>query len=373
MKAQSFRKPLILSGAALAVIVLLRCFRYNRTVMQTLYRHIVRPLHLSLISLTGKVSFSVAELVIILTVLSVLVRLAVSLIRLVREPGRGRQLLRILLWLLALVLWIYAGFCLMWGVYYYSEDFSENAGIRSRDVSVEELETVTAWFAELANRYAPLVPRDENGVYAADRAAILRKSETLYREAAGLCPALQGPEVPVKPFFFSRLLSLVDFTGFFFPFTGEANVNMDSPSAFFAASAAHEIAHQRGVAREQEANFCAVLSSLANGDPDYCYSASLLACVHLGNALNGADPSALSRIRDGLDERVLADLATDRDYWAQFETPIGELSNAVYEEFLQSYDQELGLKSYGACTDLLVCFYLDEARAWASAQIQMSP
>ncbi|MCR5090044.1 MAG: hypothetical protein K6C08_11110, partial [Oscillospiraceae bacterium] len=46
---------------------------------------------------------------------------------------------------------------------------------------------------------------------------------------------------------------------------------------------------------------------------------------------------------------------------------------AVYEEFLQSYDQELGLKSYGACTDLLVCFYLDEARAWASAQIQMSP
>ncbi len=373
MKAPSLRKPLLLSGIALTVIVLLRFFRYNRTVMQTLFRSIVRPFHLSLISLTGKVSSSIAEILILSTAACVLVWLAFSLIRLFHQPDEGRHLLKILLSLLSLFLCIYAGFSLLWGVYYYSEDFSENTGIASREVSVEELEAVTAWFAEQANRCVPFVPRDENGLYAADRPEILLKSKTLYRDAAAQYPALQGPEVPVKPFFFSRLLSLIDFTGFFFPFTGEANVNMDCPPALFAASAAHELAHQRGVAREQEANFCAVLSSLMNGDPDYCYSASLLAYIHLSNALYGEKPSALTRIRDSLDERVLADLAADRAYWAQFETPVRDLSQTVYEEFLQGYDQELGLKSYGACTDLLVSFYLSEAEGWASSQTSRSP
>ena len=45
---------------------------------------------------------------------------------------------------------------------------------------------------------------------------------------------------------------------------------------------AHELSHQRGVAKEQEANFTAVLASLRYGDPVYCYSASLLAYTHLG-------------------------------------------------------------------------------------------
>ena len=36
-----------------------------------------------------------------------------------------------------------------------------------------------------------------------------------------------------------------------------------------------------------------------------------------------------------------------------------EVSNTVYESFLQSYDQTLGLKSYGACVDLLVNYYYE--------------
>ena len=36
-----------------------------------------------------------------------------------------------------------------------------------------------------------------------------------------------------------------------------------------------------------------------------------------------------------------------------------EASNTVYEGFLHSYDQELGLKSYGACVDLLVNYYYE--------------
>ena len=37
-------------------------------------------------------------------------------------------------------------------------------------------------------------------------------------------------------------------------------------------------------------------------------------------------------------------------------------SNTVYDSFLKSNGQELGMQSYGACVNLLVHYYIDEAR-----------
>ena len=138
-------------------------------------------------------------------------------------------------------------------------------------------------------------------------------------------------------------------------------MNTDFPAGLFASTVAHELSHQRGVAREQEANFVAVLASLEYGDTDYCYSACMLAYTHLSNALLSADPGAWAEVYRGLSGGVLADLDANREYWKQFETPVQSVSNTVYEGFLQSYDQTLGLKSYGACVDLLVNYYYDAA------------
>ena len=142
-----------------------------------------------------------------------------------------------------------------------------------------------------------------------------------------------------------------------------AETTTDFPLPLFAATAAHELAHQRGVAKEQEANFCSVLSSLTYGDPEYCYSACLLAYIHLSNALYDADRSTWSAIYSSLSEPVLRDLAANREYWKQFDTKVRKVYNTVYENFLYSYGQTLGLKSYGACVDLLVHYYIGEARA----------
>lgn len=42
---------------------------------------------------------------------------------------------------------------------------------------------------------------------------------------------------------------------------------------------------------------------------------------------------------------------------AQFESPVSKAADSAYSGFLQSYDQELGSKSYGAVVDLLVAYY----------------
>ena len=348
----------LLCAAVIAVHVLTRG---NRALNAAVSSRFVRPAHRFLSTLTARVPFSVAELLIALAVLGLLGYLLASVLAAVRKGGVWRRLYKVFVSLCTAVLVFYGGFCLLWGAYFYADDFAAQAGLETGAVSVEQLKTVTAYFAGLANEYAPLVPRDENGICATDRAAVLERSPEVYRRAVERFPILDWPEVPAKPVLCSRIMSYLDFTGFFFPFTAEANVNTDYPPSLFASTVAHELAHQRGVARVQEANFTAVLACLEYGDTDYVYSACLLAYTHLGNALYEADRAAWEEVYGSLCPEVLRDFAANRAYWSRFQTPVQTVSNTVYENFLYSYDQDLGLKSYGACVDLLVNYYYDIA------------
>jgi hypothetical protein len=337
--------------------------RSNYALNRGLSAHFVRPVHRFLSRVTNVLPFSVAELLYAAAILGGLVYIIFCVVRMIRRREWGKRLYLLFTTLLMAGAVFYGGFCLLWGVFYYGDDFMAQSGLPKEKISVEELRTVTAYFAELANSSAAQVPRDENGVCASDRDAILRRSPEVYAGLERAYPCLAGPPVRAKGILCSRIMSSIDFTGFFFPFTAEANVNMDFPPSLFASTVAHELAHQRGVAKEQEANFVAVMACLDYGDPDYVYSAALLAYIHLGNALYDVDYDSWEQIYLSLSPEVRRDFAANRAYWQQFETPVQEASNTVYESFLQSYDQELGLRSYGACVDLLVNYYYETALA----------
>lgn len=358
---------LLLASAALVGAHLL--LRRNHGLMNFISEHIIAPLHRCMASacaLLGTVSL--AEILIAIFAISILIYITIETALLIIRSGRIKRLYRLFVRLAAVGLAVYAGYSMLWGVYYYGDDFIAESGLENGKISVEQLETVTVYFAEKLNEYSRLVERDENGFYVADREAILDRSDEVYKGLEQKFSCLEGPDIRAKGLRFSRVLSYMDFTGFFFPFTAEANVNTDFPSGLFASTVAHELAHQRGVAKEQEANFVAVLSSLDYGDVDFCYSACMLAYTHLGNALHDVNYGAWHMVYSGLEESVLRDFAANRAYWQQFETPFQTVTTGVYEGFLQSYDQTLGMKSYGACVDLLVNYYYEEAAAYYGAK-----
>ena len=80
--------------------------------------------------------------------------------------------------------------------------------------------------------------------------------------------------------------------------------------------------------------------------------------------LEEAEEEACEASKDGLEETVRADLRANNEYWERFENPVQTVTDTVYEGFLQSYGQELGMRSYGACVDLLVNFYRADAAAY---------
>lgn len=344
------------------MIALYFLFRNDKLLMLSISEKLVQPWHHLCSRLCSAFSFSVCELIIVLAIIGGVVYIIFSLAQMIRNGRAASGLYKLAVTITMIFCVIYGGFCVLWGVYYYSSDFEEQSGIYAEPVSDQQLLTVTRYFTVKLNSYADAVSRDENGVFNEEMNAIFDHSSVLYNSVCDVFPCLEGDQLRVKPFFFSEILSRISFTGFFFPFTGEANINIASPSCLIPSTIAHEIAHQRGIAEEDEANFVGILACLEDGDPVYCYSACLLAYIHLSNALYKTDREAWSENYETLSTGVIADLKANNAYWAKYENSVAEkASNAVYTGFLQSYGQEQGLKTYGACIDLLIAYYYTQA------------
>ncbi|MEG1594067.1 MAG: DUF3810 domain-containing protein, partial [Oscillibacter sp.] len=258
---------------------------------------------------------------------------------------------------------IYVGFCLLWGVNYYTDSFQEKSGIVAQDVAAEDLLAVTQYFADRLTETAAAVPRDENGLFAVSRDEIFGYSGRIYDAVTEQFPFLAFADVVPKRVHFSKIMSAMGFTGVYCPYTGETNLNVDCPPCLLPATIAHELAHQRAIASEQECNFLAVLAATTCGSEVYAYSGWLLGYIYLGNALYRLDSALWQQVYDTLPRTVRADLAADSAYWAAFQGPAAKASEKVYTSFLQSYGETRGMQSYGAVVDLLVVYYKDAANA----------
>jgi len=354
---------LALTAAALLVVAVYYLSRGNSALMERVYYKITKPYHSFMARLCSHVTFSVAEVIWAAAIVFVLVYLIVQIVLLIRESGdRRRRVYRALLTVAMIASWFWAGFTLFWSPCYYIPTFAEQSGISDGAVSTDDLTTVTKYMAALANAYSADVERDADGVCVLDRSAALDRASVIYRNASSLWPFLDGDETRPKPAAFSRLMSALDFTGYYFPMTGEANLNMDFPAALLPSTAEHEISHQRGIAKEQECNFIAAAACLASDDAEFRYSGALMAYIYLGNALKSADAPAWQEVVSSLNDNVKADLAANNAYWARYKNSVTtKASNKIYGDFLENNGQTLRLNSYGACVDLLVNYYIDFA------------
>lgn len=332
--------------------------RRSRPLMNALERWVTTPFKSLMARLCGLVSVSVAEVIYLALLAGAIFWLAGMLRRFfTRGSDKWEILGRFVLTAVCAVLTVYALFCLMWGINYHTDTFQDRSGIVARQGTPEELRDLTARFASELSAAADDVPRDENGVFCADRRVILAAAPAVMADAFDTFPCLRGEDVTPKAFVCSRALTAIEFTGFYFPFTGEANLNMDSPAAFLPSSAIHEMAHQRQIASEQECNFVAIAVCCRSDDPVFRYSGLLMGYSHLANALYKTDRAAYLEIASALPESVRADLRANYDYWESHHTGFSDTSQKVYDSFIKSNGDPNGVRSYGMVVDMLLAYY----------------
>ncbi|MEG0616417.1 MAG: DUF3810 domain-containing protein [Oscillospiraceae bacterium] len=336
-------------------------FKSNLSLIDFIVSNITRPFRAFIGNITAIMPFSVAELFWAILIIWIIAYLSINIVRLMKNGISAlHNIIHCVLNIVCILLTVYAGFTLLWGLDYYAISFEEKNNIKTSPISVDALYETTAYFTRELNAASANVPRDENMLFDGNINDIFEASAGIYDPLVIQYPCLEAREHRAKKMLLSPILSLVDFTGFYFPFTGESTINVNQPAAFIPSTIAHELAHQRGVVQEDVCNFLAIRACELTDNKIYNYSGLLFGYIHLSNALYTANRDKWQELSSTLTDGVKADLNENNRYWQHFKTPITTVSNAAYEGFLQGYGEKSGLASYGKVVDLLVQYYQNE-------------
>jgi hypothetical protein len=305
----------------------------------------------------GRVPFSVAEVLLALTVGGA----AAWSLRMLRQVARARGRRRAVLGSALAGAWVgtgalYLAFVILWGLNYRRPPYAALAGLDTRPATIAELTAVCEKLVAESNGARDGLPEDPEGVarLADGRRGALRRAPAGYGKAARIQPVLEGPSAPPKPVAVSTALSYLGISGIFCPFTGEANVNMTLPEPDVPFAACHELAHAHGFAREDEANYVGYLACTRHPDADFRYSGLLAASMYAMNALARVDRDGHARLEARRAPGVRRDIAALAAWAKRYRGPAERVSQAVNNAYLKSQGEKEGVRSYGRMIDLLI-------------------
>jgi hypothetical protein len=175
-------------------------------------------------------------------------------------------------------------------------------------------------------------------------------------EVLNLDPSFAALRGPAKAVFASRVLSELGIAGFYAPWTGEANYNYEIPPFQLPMTIAHEKAHQRCVASEDEANFLGFMACVLSDEPYARYAGYLFAQRQLLNELIRIDPAAARALIALRCKGVQSDVIYSKFFWRIFGGPAQIVSHAVNDMYLKANRVDGGMFSYQMSARLIVLF-----------------
>ncbi|MFL0248176.1 DUF3810 domain-containing protein [Candidatus Clostridium stratigraminis] len=254
---------------------------------------------------------------------------------------------------------LYILFMLLWGFNYNRYSFDKIAGLKVENSSEKELYNLCEDLINRANNLRAKVIEDSNGVmtFRGGFNNVFKREQMGFDAASKIYPELGGSYGPPKRILLSEPMSYTGITGIYIPYTGEANVNINETDFMLPCTAAHEMAHQRGFAREDEANYIAYVVCSMHPDVDFQYSGTMLALIYSMNALADTNYNDFKELRSKYSTGVLRDLNNDSKHWEKYKGNTEKITNKVNNTYLKSNGQQDGIASYGRMVDLLLAEY----------------
>lgn len=311
-------------------------------------------------AISGRIPFSLHELLEVLVIVVVIIMLLFSIIQAFKLKRKWyKPLVSFLLTFLAGGSLLYFIFTISWGLNNYRPTFGEIAKLEVRDSSVDELKGLCRSLIDKTNTLRAQMDEDSNGITTTTMSdsEIFKAALEGYRNASKLYPELGGSYAAPKAVILSVPMTYLDTWGLYSAFTGEANVNINIPVYFMPHTASHEMAHQRGFSREDEANYIGYLACMMNPNTLFQYSGSLEALISSMNALYSASYDDWKELRTSYSDGVSRDLDYLTDFNSKYEGIAGRISSSANDIYLKANNQPNGVESYGRMVDLLLAEY----------------
>lgn len=254
-----------------------------------------------------------------------------------------------------LITLLFCGF----GTGYFGSTLDKKLGLDRQDVSAEELKYTAEILSEAVAAEAENVTfRYQNfSVMPYSLEEMNKKLLDAYDSISDKYSFIQRLDSRLKPVVLSEPWSYTHITGVYTYFTGEANINVNFPDYTIPFTAAHELAHQRGIAREDEANFMAFLVCIESDDPYIRYSGYLNMYEYVSSSLYSANREMYFEVRNTLPNPVRAEMRAYSAFFDKYrDNVVADVSQAVNDTYLK-VQGTAGTKSYGMVTDLAVAYY----------------
>ena len=302
---------------------------------------------------------AIGESLLLLAVAHVLFHTARGLVACARRRRHWRNLLlRGLLQAASAFGVLFLLFQLLWGINHARLPFATQINLKPVAVEPSRLARLAKLLAE---RAAAIRPAGLDRTKPFLRADWRNSVGDAYDVVGADLPVLAGPRPAIHGAWISRLMTLGSITGIYSPFTGEPNINIDVPELVQPFVACHEVAHLRGYAREDEADFIAYYVGSRSKDPHLAYSCELLAYRIAKAHLKYANLAAAIHVQIETSVDVNADNRSIDVFWdgqpktaTRILTTITETTNDLY---LKSSGHKEGVRSYGRMVDLLIAYY----------------
>ena len=309
--------------------------------------------------------FSVAELTVVLSPLFVILFFVWLVVRIKRHGAKGG--LRPAAFLLALICFVCSAFVFNGSAGYFGERVSEKMGLDTSDPTKEELASACMYLVEQINEAAkdPVITQDGTGAtvnpYSVGETAV--KIEAAYASFHDRYGFPQSFSSVPKVLASSDLMTYTHLSGIYSDYTGEININVNYPDYIVASTIAHELAHQRGICPENEANFMAYAVTAEAPEAYLRYSGALDAFSTVSKYLYKIDPDAYRTVRGMLCRTASDDLSAYSKFFDKYrDNTAAKVTNSVNDSYLKSQGTT-GTVSYDESTLLIVRYIVTKVGA----------
>ncbi len=325
-------------------------------------RYISSVLRAVLAYATGWIPFSAAELFVILSPLLVI---ALIIWGTKKYADSWHGVFVYTGTLLSLIALVFTLFTFGFAPAYRGTTLDKKLGIERKDVSADELYDTALLLSEsIASEYQLIVYNTETAfsVMPYNYSEMNDRLIAAYDKSCDKYAFVQRLDSNVKPVMLSELMSYTHITGVYTFFSGEANINVAFPDYTIPYTAAHELSHQRGIAREDEANFMAFLVCTESDDTYIRYSGYLNLFEYVCSALYRASPELYYKAMNTLPVPVRGEIAAYSAFFDKYrDSAASKVSETVNNTSLILQGTE-GTKSYGMVVDLAVAYYKQDNR-----------
>lgn len=259
-------------------------------------------------------------------------------------------------WMILLIITgVYIVFNIFWGLNYDRKGIAWQLKLPPVMYDSANLITMQALLLKKVNETKQILVHNQEAY--PETKELYQRAIQCYGQASEKYSFLEYTQPSIKSSLYGLLGDYVGFTGYYNPFTGEAQVNTTVPKFLLPYITLHEMGHQLGYAKEDEANFSGYLAAANSQDTLFQYSAYLDLYTYANREVFYIDSTAAKESVLQLAPAVKLDIIEWKKFNKKYSSVIEPAISWMYGKYLQANQQPQGLRSYNEVVAALISYY----------------